>query len=179
MRTKQYRVDLSDEERARLLLLTRQGRAPVRTVLRAHILLRASEGALDGDTAVALHTSVNTVQRVRRRYAEEGLGRAVYDRTRPGGTPKLDAKGEATLRALACGKPPDGRTVWTMQMLADKLVELHVIDSISDESVRRTLGKMPARVGAGRPRTRCAGGGGHRGPRGRRTRPLRGGGERP
>lgn len=177
MRTKQYRVDLSDEERARLLLLTRQGWAPARTVLRAHILLRASEDAFDDDTAAALHTSVNTVQRARRRYAEAGLDHALYDRPRPGGTPKLDAKGEAQLIALACSKPPEGRAVWTMQLLADKLVELHVIDNISDESVRRTLGKKPAQALAGRPLVHRAGGRGLRGAHGGRAGPLRRGGE--
>ena len=176
MRTKQYRVDLSDEERARLLLLTRQGRAPARTVLRAHILLRAAEDAFDDDTATALHTSVNTVQRVRRRYAEAGaderLDRALYDRPRPGGTPKLDAKAEAQLIALACSKPPVGHTVWTMQLLADKLVELHVIDAISDESVRRTLGKKSAQAVAGRPLVHRTGRGGLRRPHGGRARPV-------
>jgi hypothetical protein len=178
MRTKQYRVDVSDEERARLLLLTRQGRAPARTVLRAHILLRASEDAFDDDTAAALHTSVNTVQRTRRRYAEEGLERALYDQPRPGGTPKLDAKGEAQLIALACSKPPEGRTVWTMQLLADRLVELHVIDSISDESVRRTLGKKPAQAVEGRPLVHRPGGGRLRRSDGGRAGPLRRGGGR-
>lgn len=182
MRTKQYRVELTDVERARLLLLTRQGRAPARTVLRAHILLRASEDAFDDDTAAALHTSVNTVQRVRRRFAEaeaaDRLDRALYDRPRPGGTPKLDAKGEAQLIALACSKPPEGHTVWTMQMLADKLVELHVIDTISDESVRRTLGKKPAQALARRPLVHRAGGRGLRRAHGGRAGPVRRGGER-
>jgi transposase len=149
MRTKRYRVDLSDEQRAQLLLLTRQGRAPARTILRAHILLRASEGAFDGDTAAALHAGVKTVQRVRRRFAEGGLLRALYDKHRPGGMPKLDAAGEAQLTALVCSAPPDGRAVWTFQLLADKLVELRVIDAISDESVRRTLGKRAVDTAAG------------------------------
>ena len=151
VRTMQYRVELREEERARLLLLTRQGRAPARTVLRSHILLRAGEDAFDDDTAAALHTSVSTVPRVRRRFAEEGLERALHDRPRPGGTPKLDAKGEAQLIALACSAPPEGRAGWTMQSLTDKLVELYVIDSISDESVRRTLGE---KTGASRGRSR-------------------------
>lgn len=178
MRTKQYRVELDVEQRARLLLLTRQGRAAARTVLRAHILLRASEDAFDDETAAALHTSVNTVQRVRRRFAESGLDAALYDRPRPGAAPKLDAVGEARLIALACSKPPEGRAVWTLQLLADKLVELHVIESISDESVRRTLGEKPAQAlaggplvhGHGRRRLRVAHGG--------RARPLHRGGDR-
>lgn len=173
---KQYRVELTDTERAELLLLTRRGTAPAREILRAHILLRASEDALDPDTAEALHTSVATVQRVRQRFADGGLARALHDRHRPGAAPKLDAKGEAQLIAIACSAPPEGRAVWTLQLLADKLVELHVIDAISDESVRRTLGKKSAQAleksslvhGKGRRRLRLA----HGRPSGGRTGSL-------
>lgn len=178
MRTKQYWVVLDEAERARLLLLTRQGRAAARTVLRAHILLRASEDAFDDATAEALHTSANTVQRVRRRFTEGGLDAALYDRPRPGAAPKLDAAGEARLIALACSKPPEGRAVWTLQLLADTLVELHVIESISDESVRRTLGKKPAQAVAGRPLVHRAGRRRLRLAHGRRARPVHGGGDR-
>ena len=179
MRTKQYRVVLGEAERAQLLLLTRQGRAAARTVLRAHVLLRASEDAFDDDTAAALHTSVNTVQRVRRRFAEGGLDAALYDRPRPGAAPKLDAKGEAHLVALACSTPPGGRAVWTMQLLADTLVELHVIDAISDETVRRTLGGKPAQAVARGTLVYGAGRGRLRQPHGRRAGSLRRGGRGP
>lgn len=178
MRTKQYRVALDDAQRAQLLLLTRQGRAAARTVLRAHVLLRASEDAFDDDTAAALHTSVNTVQRVRRRFAEGGLAAALYDRPRPGAAPKLDAKAEAHLVALACSKPPEGRAVWTLQLLADRLVELHVIEAISDETVRRTLGKKPAQAVARRALVHRPGGGRLRQPHGGRPGPVRRGGDR-
>lgn len=146
MRPKQYRVELTDAERAELLLLIRRGKALARTVLRAHVLLRASEDAHDDDTAIALHTSPDTVARTRRRFAEarpgERLARALYDRPRPGATPKLGPKQEAFLVALACSDAPEGRTIWTMQLLADKLVELRVIDAISDETVRRRLKRI-------------------------------------
>lgn len=146
MRPKQYRVELTDAERAELLLLVRRGKAPARTVLRAHILLRASEDAHDEDTAAVLHTSADTVARTRRRFAEapsgERLARALYDRPRPGAAPKLGPKQEAVLIALACSDAPEGRTYWTMQLLADKLVELRVIDAISDETVRRRLKRI-------------------------------------
>jgi hypothetical protein len=145
MRPKQYRVALTEAERAELLLLVRRGRAPARTVLRAHVLLRAHEDAHDGDTARALHTSPDTVARTRRRFVEAPaaarLTRALYDRPRPGASPKLGPKQEAVLIALACSDAPEGRTYWTMQLLADRLVELHVIDAVSDETVRRTLKK--------------------------------------
>lgn len=148
MRTKEYRVELTDEERAELLLLVRRGKAAARTLTRAHILLAAAEDTYDHVTAAALHVSAKTVERVRHRFAQappgDRLRWAVEELPRPGAAPKLDAKGEATLVALACTAPPDGRTVWTMQLLADRLIELQVIDAISDETVRRTLGKKPA-----------------------------------
>jgi transposase len=84
---------------------------------------------------------IATVERVRKRFVEEGLEAALNERPRPGGQRKLDGKQEAFLIALACSTPPEGRRSWTMQLLADKLVELRVIDAISDETVRRTLKK--------------------------------------
>ncbi len=146
MRTKQYRVALTNEEQAALRRLVRRGRAAAQTIRRAHILLRADEDAFDHDTARALHTSVETVRRVRRRFAEAPpearLDRALYDRPRPGAQPTLNGKGEAFLIALACSDAPEGRTVWTMQLLADKLVEVGVVPAISDETVRRRLKRV-------------------------------------
>lgn len=171
MRTKEYRVELTDEERAALTGLVRRGKAAARTLTRAHILLAAAEDTYDHVTAAALHVSAKTVERVRHRFAQappgDRLRWAVEELPRPGAAPKLDAKGEATLVALACTAPPDQRTVWTMQLLADTLIELQVIDAISDETVRRTLGKKSAQRVAetalvlardGR-RVRCADGG--------------------
>ena len=180
MRTKQFRVELSEAERAELVLLISRGPAPARTIRRAHILLAAADDLFDADVAAALHTSEATVLRVRRRFADaptgERLARALYDRPRPGAARKLDAKGEATLIALACSQPPEGRTVWSMQLLADKLVECHVIEAISDETVRRTLGEKPAQAVARRPLVHRAGRGGLRQPDGGRAGPLRRGG---
>lgn len=182
MRPKQYRVELSEAERAELLLLISRGRAPARTIRRAHLLLAAADDQFDADVAAALHTSIATVMRVRRRFAEAGpadrLERALYDRPRPGAAPKLDAKGEATLVALACSDPPAGHSVWALQLLADKLVELHVIDAISKETVRRTLGKKSAEAVARRPLVHGARGRGLRRTNGRRPGPLRRGRER-
>ena len=145
MRTKQYRVELTDEERDELLLLISRGAAPARVIRRAHILLRASEDAEDAATAAALHTSAATVARTRERFARapagERLQRALYERPRPGASPKLGPKEEAHLIALACSDAPEGRTYWTMQLLADRLVELKVVEEISDETVRRVLKK--------------------------------------
>jgi transposase len=139
---KKYLVTRSDDERAQLVAFTKKGRISARTLTRAHILLQAEAGAADHAIAAALHIGRATVERTRKRCVEEGLEAALSERPRPGGRPKLDGKQAALVVALACSTPPEGRTRWTMQLLADKLVALQVIDAISDETVRRTLKKM-------------------------------------
>lgn len=149
---KRYIVDLTPDERAQLIALTRKGKASARQVTRAHVLLHAADGLTDGEIATAAHTSVPTVGRIRKRFVEGRVQEALTERYRPGGRPKLDAKGEAHLVALACSNPPAGRAEWTMQLLADRLVTLGVVDEISDETVRRTLKKTassPGRSGSG------------------------------
>ncbi len=136
-----YLVTLTDEERAQLLALTKKGTASARTLTRAHILLQANAGTPDGVIATALHIGTATVERTRKRFVEEDLDAALREHPRPGGRRKLEGKPEAFLIALACSTPPDGRQHWTMQLLADKLVELKHVESISDETVRRTLKK--------------------------------------
>lgn len=137
-----YGVDLTEDERTSLLTLLRRGKHSSRKLNRVRILLLADEGKTDREIAAALHTSIPTVQRVRQRFVEGNLERALHDRPRPGGRRKLDGKAEAYLVALACSKPPEGQQHWTMQLLADKLVELQLVDEISDETVRRTLKKI-------------------------------------
>jgi transposase len=115
--------------------------APARKLTRARILLLADEGGTDEAIAAALHVHRATAERSRRRFVEGGLERALSDEPRPGGRPKLDGRGEAHLGALACSAPPEGRARWTLQLLADRLVELALVDAISDETVRRALKK--------------------------------------
>jgi transposase len=138
---KLYVVTLTDDELATLLDLTKKGTAPARKISRAHILLRANEGAGDQAIADALHIGRATVERTRKRFVEGGIERALTELSRPGAKRKLDGKQEALLIATACSTPPEPRAKWTMQLLADKLVELKVVESISDETVRRTLKK--------------------------------------
>ncbi len=148
MRPQTYRVELSEADRVRLLLLVRQGTAPARVVRRAHTLLQASEGAFDVQIACALHVNRTTVQRTRERFCVSGLDAALYESPRPGAEPKLDGKGEAFLVALACSDAPEGRAHWSLQLLADKVVELGLVHSISDETVRRTLKKTRSSRGS-------------------------------
>jgi transposase len=136
---KLYRVDLSEPERAALLELTQKGNPAARRVRRAHILLLANEGKTDRQISAALHTGTATVERVRKRFVEEGYAAALSERPRPGGQRKLDGKQEAFLVALACSPPPEGRRHWTMLLLAARLVELGVVAAVSDETVRRRL----------------------------------------
>jgi transposase len=140
-RSKQFEVVLTEEERARLVAFTTKGIAAAREVRRARILLLAAEGRLDAAVADAVGCCPATVARVRRRCAEAGVEAALQDRPRPGAAPLLDGKGEAFLVALACTDPPTGKTCWTMQLLAERLVALDLVDHISDETVRRTLKK--------------------------------------
>jgi transposase len=139
MRTKTYTVQLTAEEQQTLHALIRGGTARPRTVNRARILLHASADMQDKEIAAALHTSESTVERIRKRFATAGLNHALHEVARPGGERTLDGTQEAYLIALACSTPPDGRTEWTMQLLADRLVTLGVVERISDETVRRTL----------------------------------------
>ena len=89
--------------------------------------------------AEALQVGLSTVARTRQRFVEGGLEWALTERPRPGAARKLDGKAEAFLIALACSGPPGGRTRWTMQLLADRMVEIGVVEELSDETVRRTL----------------------------------------
>lgn len=139
--TKIYIVDLSAEEKAQLLELTSRGYTPVRKMKRAQILLLANEDKKDETIAEVLHVGRATVERIRKRFVLEGLKAALNERPRPGGQRKLGPKGEAVLAQLAKSEPPAGRTRWTMELLAKRLVELKVVDSISDETVRKVLKK--------------------------------------
>jgi transposase len=140
---KRYHVDLTRQERTELLGVLNKGIAPARTLTRARILLAADEHKTDAAIAEALHVHPATVERTRRRFVEGRAARALHEKPRPGGRPKLDPKQEAFLVALACSHAPSGRGHWTMQLLADRLVELGVVETISDETVRRALKKTP------------------------------------
>jgi transposase len=138
-------ITLSPEEREELTALARKTSIPARKVQRAKILLKADtdgENLNDTDIANALEIASTTVWRTKRLFAEQGLEAALeYARAVRFKPRKLDGRGEATLIALACGKPPPGRTEWTLRLLAGKRVELKVVGSISHEAVRRTLKK--------------------------------------
>lgn len=144
---KRYIVRLAPEERVLLLDLISAGTTAARAQTHARILLKADAGP-DGpawvDTAIAeaLETSVRTVERVREAWVDEGLDAALYPQRSHVPRPrKLDGEQEAHLVAIACSPPPAGRERWTLRLLANRLVELEIVDSIAPETVRLTLKK--------------------------------------
>jgi transposase len=119
-------------------------------VRRAQTLLLASEERTDEAIASALQIGTTTVERTRRRFVEEGLEAALRERPRPGARPKLGAKAQAFVVALACTTPPEGRARWTMQLLADRVVELQLVPDITDEAIRRLLKRTGSSPGSRR-----------------------------
>ena len=146
-RKQQDVVTLTAAERQQWLALLKKGSAKARTLRRANILLGADEGRPDDLIADTVYVSIQTVRNVRQRFAIAGLEAALYERPRPGAARKLDANHEAFLTALACSEPPEGRETWTMQLLADRMVALQRVESLSDETVRRTLKKTSSSRG--------------------------------
>ncbi len=140
---KKYHIHLNDKQRRELLRLTKRGRTSAREITRAHILLQADAGTPDAEIAEHLHTSVATVERTRKKFAQHGMAPALKEKPRPGAPRRLEGKQIAFLVALACSEPPTGHETWTMQLLADRLVRLQVVEAVSDETVRRTLKKTP------------------------------------
>jgi transposase len=136
-------VQLGDGERQQLQSLLRKGRASARCLTRARILLAADKQQSDAEIAEQLDVSCGLIYQVRRRFADEGIHAAVHRRVQPTRpeSRKLDGDGEARLITLACGAPPDGREVWTLRLLADRMVELKHADMISHETVRTVLKK--------------------------------------
>ncbi len=141
MPAKKYIVKLETDEREQLLDLTSKGAIGARKMKRAQILLKADEGWKDADIIAALNTSRSTVERTRKRFVEGSLDKALNEDPRPGQRPKLTGDAEAHLVALACSDAPGGRDHWPLRLLADKLVELGVVESISYETVRQAMKK--------------------------------------
>ena len=145
MRQTKYAVTLTEDERADLRTLIGQGTAPARKLIHARVLLKADQGEggpawSDAAIAGAVEVHPATVGRVRRTFVDQGLD-AALERKSPDRVyaRRLDGEAEARLVALACGEPPPGRERWTLRLLADELVRLEVVDTVSYETVRRTF----------------------------------------
>lgn len=150
--TTKYHIYLTTENRQELESLIRSGESSARTQTRARILLltdenqRKKKGA--EEIASILMCSLPTITNIRRKFVEGGLENALYDQVRPGAKPKITGEIEAQLTLLACSTPPEGRARWTLQLLADRLVELKLVDSISDVAVMHRLKKMNLSLGS-------------------------------
>jgi putative transposase len=140
-------VHLNEQEREELRQYLRKGKSSARSLTRARILLLADDGRDDEEIAETLKVSKSTIIRIRTRYCEGGLDSALHEKARSGAPSKIDGRIEAELTLLACSDPPDGRSKWTVRLLADKLVEIEVVDSISHMSVQRLLKKMKLNLG--------------------------------
>jgi hypothetical protein len=150
--TTKYHVFLSQEKRQELESLIRSGESSARTQTRARILLLTDEKQKKKkgtkEIASVLMCSLPTITAIRKKFVEGGVENALYDKERPGAQPKITGEIEAQLTMLACSAPPEGRARWTLQLLADKLVELKLVDSISDVAVMHRLKKMNLNLGS-------------------------------
>jgi transposase len=140
-RNKNYSVTLKEGDKAKLQQYLRKGVASTRSLTRARILLMTNEGRSDKDIQNTLKVSRSTICRIRKRYCTVGLEFAIFERPRSGAPIKIDGRVEAQLTLLACSDPPEGRSRWTLELLADRVVELGKVDSISPMSVHRVLKK--------------------------------------
>ena len=153
MMAKKYRVQLTREEQQELKALVSRGRAAAYQQTHARILLlsdagQGNEAMKDAEIARALRIGCATVERVRRRCVEEGIEAALGRKQQLNRRQKkLDEQGEAHLIALACSEPPEGWVSWTLELLADQLVECEIVESVSTETVRRTLKKTNSSLG--------------------------------
>jgi transposase len=143
---KRHVVRLTDDQRA---ALDDRDRGPLtrRERNRVHILVRADAGETDADIADEVGVSVGTVANVRRRFAAGGLEAALTEKPRPGAAPLLDGKAEAVVIALACSPTPAGAARWSARLLANKLVELEVVESVSEDTILRVLKKATSSRG--------------------------------
>jgi putative transposase len=141
MPAKLYNVSLTDEQTQYLFDIIGRGKHSARKINRARILLSASSGKSDDEIVSDLHTSSSTVQRVRERFVKNGLTAALEEKARPGQPEKLSGADEALLTAIACSEAPAGRSRWTLRLLADKLVELKIVPSVSYVTIYNVLKK--------------------------------------
>jgi transposase len=150
--TTKYHIHLTKEERQELESLIHNGSSSARTQTRARILLLCDENQKKKKTTKeitsALLCSLPTITNIRKKFVEGGLENALYDKPRPGAIPKITGEVEAQLTLLACSAPPIGKVRWTLQMLADKLVELKLVESISDVAVMKRLKKTNLSLGS-------------------------------
>ena len=144
-------ITLTKKERTELSQLIKSGKHSARVLGRARILLLLDRSQGEKrklqEIADAMLASIGTVSNIKRRYLAGGLEQGLYDRPRPGAKPKINGEVEAHLIALVCSNPPEGRERWTLRLLADKLVELELVETISHVAVGDALKKTNSSLG--------------------------------
>jgi len=141
-------IHLQPSERDRLIALVSKGHNQANVIKRAYMLLHSDTGFKDETIAQLLFSSEDSVRRVRIRYLNEGLDAALEDRPRPGREPVLNTQQETYLIALACSEPPTGQEHWTLDLLAQRMVDDEQVEQLSPETVRLTLKKTNSNLGA-------------------------------
>ena len=145
---KLYSVQLTDQQRSQLQQLITSGSNKARVLTRARAMLLLDQDRADKEIVAALAISPTTVQRIRQRFSEHGFAAALHDKTHPGRPALITGDVEAKLVLLACSSPPQGRARWSLQLLADKMVELHYVEHISHQHVANILKKTNSSPGA-------------------------------
>ena len=138
---KKIQIHLKAKDRKRLNEFVKKGEAKARKITRCHILLLSDKKESNGKISRTLNIALLTIRRIQQRYIEGGLKSAIEERPRSGKPPKFSGKQQAQITALACSTPPEGRSRWTLRLLADKVVELELVDDISYKSVGEILKK--------------------------------------
>lgn len=138
---KKIQIRLKAKDRKRLQEIVKRGEAKARKITRCHILLLSDKKESNGKISRILDIALLTIRRIQQRYVEGGVESAIEERPRSGKPPKFSGKQQAKITALACSTPPEGRSRWTLRLLADKVVELELVNDISHKSVGEILKK--------------------------------------
>lgn len=138
---KRIRIQLKDKDRNQLKTIISKGREKARKITRCRILLLSDKKEPNSKIAKILDVALPTIRRIQQRYVEDNLDAAIEERSRPGKPPKFSGKQQAKITALACSTPPEGRSRWTLRLLADKVVELELVDDISHKTIGEILKK--------------------------------------
>ena len=141
MSQKSHCVKLKKHARQYLQKIVESGEDKARKITRCRILLLADQGRTDQEISGALNVCLATIFNIRRRYCQEGLERAISEGARSGQPPKFKGKSLAKITAIACSKPPEGRAKWSLRLLADHVIELDIVETISHVSIRNILKK--------------------------------------
>ena len=141
MSQKSHCVKLKKHARQYLQKIVESGEDKARKITRCRILLLADKGKTDQEISDALNVCLATIFNIRRRYCQGGLERAISEEARSGQPPKFKGKSMAKITALACSRPPEGRAKWSLRLLADRVIELDIVETISHVSVRNILKK--------------------------------------